>query len=473
MRRLAALSVLAAAGCAPAIHLPEPDIAVPPAFEAQSASPDVNSVSLDRWWDDFNDPQLSSLVTTSLERSTTARLAYARIVEARAVRSQTRASTLPTGGLSAVASRQGSEPLWGDAAGQSASNSYQAAFSPSWEIDLFGRLATIRDRASLDYHGAALDFFGARLALAGDVAVSLFQARFLALQLSDARERLRIATELTTSGALGHEHGLTSRQDLARLQADAASGEAEVVRLEAELTTAKRSLLILIGDPAAATDTLLIEPVLDAPPALPALTPGLALARRPDVRAARIGLQSATRTIEIDRLALFPRFSLQADAGVTAMGSASDGLGLWSLVAGVAAPVLDRAALLAALRISEARGLQAVITYERAVQAAFGEAENTLTLVAAGQRRVEQLERAAREARFAYDAARRGYASGLTDLTTLLQVESVWLQNRSALNAGRLSLLTDTVAAIRALGGGWTPGSELAPEPAELSNLGK
>lgn len=462
MRVLTGSGLLLLSGCAPSIHLPSADTHLPATFEAPAPQSASNAVALDRWWEGFGDPQLSGLIVTALDRSTTARLAYARIVEARAARSQTRASTLPTGSISATATRQGSERLWGDGVSLDGSNSYQATFYPSWEIDLFGRLGAIRERADLDYRAAALDFYGARLALAGDVAAALFQARFLAVQLDDTHETLRIARELAASANLGFARGLTSGQDATRLEADVASAEAEVVRLEAELRAAKRSLLILVGNPTAETDTLAIEPGLAAPPGLPTSTPGLLLARRPDVLRAETALQAAAETIQIDRLALFPRFTIQPGVGLTATDSG--GTGLWSLAAGMTAPILDRARLLAALRVSEARGHQAVISYEQAVQSAFGETENALTRVEAGHRRIDDLVRATERARRAFDTARRGYAAGLTDLTTLLQAERVWRQNRTTLNAARFSLLSDTVTAIRALGGGWDPQADLAPQ---------
>jgi NodT family efflux transporter outer membrane factor (OMF) lipoprotein len=456
--------VLILTGCAPSVHLAPADTHLPATFETRAAPAATDPVALDRWWEDFDDPQLAGLVETALERSTTIRLAYARIAEARATRSEARASTLPTGGLSASATEQGSERLWGTGISEHGQASYAASFSPSWELDLFGRLAAIRSRADLDYQASALDFYGTRLALAGDVAAALFQARFLATQLADARDSLTIAQDLARSAALGREHGLHSDQDVARLDADAAGGEAEVTRLEAELRAAKRSLLILTGDATAATDTLAIAPQLDTPPALPDLAPGTLLMRRPDVRGAEVALQSAAETVRIDRLALFPRFSIAPGVGLSATGGgAGGGTGLWSLVAGLTVPILDRARLLAGLRVSEARGQQAVISYERAVQTAFGEAENALTRVSAGSRRIGQLERAAARAKTAFDAARRGYAAGLTDLTTLLQAERIWLQNRGALSAARFALLSDTVTAIRALGGGWNPDTGLAP----------
>src|ERR1700712_201380 len=138
-------------GCAPTIHLPAADTSLPPAFEVAPARADAATITLDRWWNQFGDPQLASLVGTALDRSTTARLAYARIAEARAVRNQARASTLPSGNLTGDAIEQGGRRLGGNGIDQDANTAFQANFAPSWEIDLFGRLAATRARADLDF----------------------------------------------------------------------------------------------------------------------------------------------------------------------------------------------------------------------------------------------------------------------------------------------------------------------------------
>jgi len=124
------------------------------------------------------------------------------------------------------------------------------------------------------------------------------------------------------------------------------------------------------------------------------------------------------------------------------------------------------------LRISEARGQQAVIGYERAAQTAFGESENALTRLSADQRRTADLDRAVHNARIAFDAGRKGRVAGLTDLTTLLQVEQVWRQNRVAASAAHAAWLADTVAAIRALGGGWSPAAADEIEHPHLPEAG-
>jgi NodT family efflux transporter outer membrane factor (OMF) lipoprotein len=454
---------VAAAGCAPQAPIGRPQIGLPPRFES-AASP-VASAALDRWWEGLGEAQLTDLIETALASATDARLAHARIREARALRAQARAATLPTGNLAASAAAQRTEQLAGNTtltpgtiAGQGWTEAYQLAFTPSWEIDLFGRLDAIRDRADLDERAAAFDYFAARMALAADVATGLFQARGLAAQEEDAAETLRIARDLAASAQLGLRRGLVSGADAARLDSDVANAEAEVTRLAAAARIAKRSLLVLSGRPFAATDQLVITPLLPPPPPLGETVPSVLLARRPDVLAAGARLASAARAIDIDRLALFPRLDFQPGATLTRTTGLFGGTSvLWSLAAGIGLPVLDRARLIDQLRVTQARGEQAVITYEQAVQSAFREAENTLTQLAADRVRLDELGRATERARYAFDAARTGYRIGLTDLTTLIQSERTWLQTRSTLRQLQSAALGDYVAAVRALGGGWSP----------------
>src|SRR3546814_19170222 len=117
--------------------------------------------------------------------------------------------------------------------------------------------------------------------------------------------------EFAQTSRRGYEHGLVAGADTAQLDSELSNARAEVTRLQAALRTAKRSLLVLIGRPNSPTDDLVIEARLDTPPPIPLATPGILLARRPDVLSAEFRLAAETRSVEIDRLNLFPRFTLQ------------------------------------------------------------------------------------------------------------------------------------------------------------------
>jgi len=453
------LAVLGLCSCAPTVELGSPRVALPPQFER--AGQEVGAPAIDRWWETFGDAQLSDLITKALAENRDARSAYFRVSEARAVRDQSLSARRPTGNLAGNVERQAGKQLSGiDAFGSTAPTTTSGlSFSPSWELDLFGRLGAIGRGARATYVAAAYDYYAARITVAADVATALFTARGLAVQRDDAQETLRIARELAASSALGLRRGLTAGADTARLESDVASAQAELNRIDTELRNSKRSLLILIGQVDAPTDSLSIEARLMEPPPVPAATPSALLMRRPDILAAQSRLIAAGSAVEVDRAALFPRIDLLGSGSLSRTSGALGGAtALWSIGLGLSLPILDRARLLAQLRATGAKGEQAVIAYEAAVQDSFRDADITIANVAADKPVLTDLGRAAERARYAFDAARTGYRIGLTDLTTLLQSERSWRAAQAALTTARARALTNVVAAFRALGGGWSPG---------------
>jgi NodT family efflux transporter outer membrane factor (OMF) lipoprotein len=445
----------------------KPDTRVPVAYEAPAAATDaaLPAQALDQWWLLFNDPQLTGLIETALANAPDAKSALARLDEARANRSQAFFSTLPQGNLQGNAQTQNTEVLSGNNLFSPAGrvNTYSANFNVSWELDLFGRSRAALRAARADLAAARFDYEATRMSLADQTAQALFQARSIATQLADARESLRISQELSRVAGIRVERGLGSRGDAARINTDLAAAQAEAARLEAALAPAKRNLLVLIGRGSDPLDSLPIEPVAALAPLPPAGTPGDILQRRPDVREAEARLDAALGRLSYDKLALFPTITLRPGVSIS---ESTGGFELtqwaWTLAGGAVIPVLDRPKLLAAARASGARAEQAVIAYEKAVQAAYAEAENALNTVAGDRTRVERLAEAEAQARYAFNAADTGYKAGLSDLNTLLDAERRWRQARSQASGIRSQALIDASAAFKALGGGWTPVADRA-----------
>jgi len=460
---LAALLLLG--GCA-GHPVRTPVTSLPPAFEASYPGIEGEQAP-DRWWDLFGDPQLTHLIETALISAPDARRAVAVLAQAQAERRRALSDYDPQGSLSASATRQHATISGLGAAGAGGAlpttiggttTTYNLGFSPSWELDLFGRRAAAATAANADLEAARFDHDAARQSLSAAVAANLFEARGLAVQRDQARETSRIAHEFAAIGAQRAAAGIGSRADAAALAADAASSDADVVSLDSALAVSRRSLLVLIGRGGDRLETLAIDARLGPPPRLPRTAPADLLARRPDVRATEARLRSAIGTLKLDRLALLPTINLLPGASKTDIkGAAGYGTSIWSIAAGLTLPILDRRRLLAGIQVQDARVEQAVIAYEAAVQGAYGEAESRLTTLAADQTRLGQLAEAETQARAAFDAQSLGYRAGIVDLTTLLTSERTWRASLNVLNALKATALRDAVDTIKALGGGWTP----------------
>ena len=127
----------------------------------------------------------------------------------------------------------------------------------------------------------------------------------------------------------------------------------------------------------------------------------------------------------------------------------------WSIGANVVVPVLDIPRLLSEMKAQDARSEQAAIAYEKAVQTAFGEAENSLVQLEADRRRVDLLTDGEIRARRAYEASRKGYVAGFIDLQATLDNERAWRTVRTLKTAAQVQALRRAVQTYKALGGGW------------------
>ncbi len=474
MRRPAILIAFAAlCACTGPGHR-APDLSLPTAYEAPPGEAPLAPAGLDRWWLLFDDPQLTALEDEAARDAPDARTAAARVLEAKAARDSQTAQTLPTGNIQGNVSRQHAYNIGGRSTSLfpigGVTDSATANFDVSWELDLFGRLREARRVANASLAEARFNIEGVRASLAASVADNYFQAKGFAIQLADARESVRIETSLYGIAQRKSQIGLGASTDADRIAGDLAQAEAQAEDLESQLHAARRQLLILIGHGVDPTGSLPLEAQAPDAPKLPTAVPGELLQRRPDVREAEAHLRVQAGTGKLRHLAIFPTFTLLPGLGVSSTTSPgvafippatlipaqqTTSLGFWNLGAGVNVPVLDIPRLLYDAKAEDARTEQAVIAYEKTVQTAYGEAENALVNLSAGERAVALLEDGERRARNASDAARRLYGMGLDDLTTALTAEQSWRATRSALTNERVQALRRAVQTYKALGGGW------------------
>ena len=457
---LVGLACLAVSACASTRAV---DTRLPAAYEAPPPANPADPAMLDAWWTAFADSQLDALIDQALAASPDARSAAARLREARATRAGALTSFLPQGAAVGTASKTESKVVDGSVVsipGFSSvgdSETQAANFNVSWELDFFGRIFAARRAANAEMAAARLDYEAARASLAAGVADSYFQARGLTVQLEDARAIERIQGELYRIVSIRADRGLAATSEADRVAGDLSQSRSNVAQLEAELQAQRRNLLILVGRAVEPTANLPLEARVGVAPEPPAVVPGELLARRPDVRRAEAALTSALGRLDYAKLAFFPTFKLAPGIGLQKndQPSYSATIQSWTIGGNLSVPVLDIPRLLSEVKAQDARAEQAAIAYEKAVQTAFGEAENAMVLLASDRRRVALLTEGEARAHRAYEASRKGYVAGLIDLQTTLNNEQAWRAVRTQETAAEVQALRRAVQTYKALGGGW------------------
>lgn len=471
---LAGVAALALAACATGAR--KPDVTLPAAYEAPAGTAELQPETLDRWWRIFGDAELNGLEEQALRLSPNAKTQIARLREAAATRKSTIWQTYPTGNFTGNATRQKAYPLITPPGSLfpvgGVTDTDTGAFSVSWEFDFLGGLADERRIARLDFAATQFNVEAARASLVANVADSYFQARGLAIQLDDANEQLNIEQHLLDVAQAKADHGIGAQSDADRIAGDVAQSKSQVSNLEAQQHAAARLLLILVGRGPEPVENLPLAPSVADPPPLPDAVPAQLLARRPDVREADARMRAAALQTKLAKEQLFPNIVLKPALGIARTASPSVAVvsllpfilkpqqqvtatDYWSYGFGVTQPVLDIPRLLQDAKAQGARTEQAVIAYEKAVQDAFGDAENALVELASDEARIKILEDGEARARKAYDAARIRYEAGIDDVTSVLTAEQEWRADRTALTGERVQALRRAVQTYKALGGGW------------------
>lgn len=477
MKRGAAILAGLLAGCTVGPNYEPPEIAVPGGYAEAGAADALSDAEFAAWWRKFDDPLLTSLIERALTQNLDVEAAAARIREARALEGVAGAARLPevAGQASAIRQRisENAIPVPPAAGGDvgagsfgilgSEFTSFRIGFDASWEIDLFGRNRREREAAAARTGAAIWSQRDTQVSVAAEVARVYFRLRSARERYRNAEaEAARVARleQLSAARAAG---GLINSEEVRRLQAERSAAAAVLPAIRAEIDTETHALGVLVG-----ARPEVFASGLHQPPAGPAIEvpPGLPsdlLRRRPDIRAAERELAAATADIGVAVADLYPRIALTAAPALvsTALGSLLD-WGSRAFAAGPALdwPLFDGGRRRANVDVHNAIQEQALVAYRKAILTALQEVEDALSRVEGDRGRLQQLEGALIGARAAEQLADSRYRGGLVNYSDVLLAQGRRLSLEDELIEARGALAQDTVALVKALGGGWPEGGQ-------------
>lgn len=449
---LLAATSIAAVG--PDYH--RPDVASPVAWKAAS-----NADTLPRgdWWTLFNDAALDDLVVRGLGANQNLAAAAARVEQARAAAGIARSNYLPSVGLSPSISRARSSETTDNRFPVPESTTYRAALDASWELDLFGRVRRLSEGARAEAVASAADFENVRLAVTAEVATSYFTLRALDRELVLVNEGValrRKALELVSSR---RTNGAATDFDLARAEAELAATEAEAAALANRRAAVQNALAVLLGEATPSYQLSAVSDQLSNPPAIPAGLPSELLERRPDIAAAESSLAAANARIGVAKAAFFPAISLTGSFGY-ASGDidrlARSDSKLWSIGPSLYLPIFQGGRNKANLARSRAAFEESTALFRQRVLVAFREVQDALTATQLLADQAAAQDRAVAAARRAGDLAQTRYDAGYVNYFEVLDAQRTVLAVERAAAQLTAQRLVNSVALIKALGGGWS-----------------
>lgn len=411
------------------------------------------------WWRVFNDPVLDELITRGLVGNHDARLALARVQQAKAGTTAAQSRLLPSLALtgSQADSRTGLPAPYKN--GSPDTQSTRVALDLNWELDLFGAARAARRAAGRDLLAAEAGIEGTRLLVSSEIARQYFilrGARERLLLLDDILATLRKTEELTRKRFAA---GMASELDVELASGERLNTEALQPQLQTLVVATQSRLAVLLGqDPSQAG--VLPSATLGAWPDPGPVAPGQPielLARRPDLRAAEQQLAAESDRLKEARLNYLPKFFLNALFGGQDLTLNSIALApvRYSNVALAFSAPLFNGRVRAGIEAQTAREQQALINYEKLILTAVEEVEVSLAALNDERRRTGLLT-AVVAAR--HKALRHGeslYGAGQIDLLQLQILQRAALAADQTLVESTAQRALNTIQLHKALGGSW------------------
>ncbi|EKS9842237.1 MULTISPECIES: efflux transporter outer membrane subunit [Burkholderia] len=449
LHRLGAFACAAAllAGCAGARHDPLPAVAMPANWAAPVAA-DAPAATGD-WWRSFGDPQLDALIDDALRANNDLAIAAIRVYRAQLQAGLVDTNLTPnvTLGANGAVSRTLDTHQMSRSSGVNGSLSY--------ELDLWGRLAALRDAAHWEADATADDLEAARLSLIGTTAALYWQIGYLNRQIALGDANIAYAERTLALVRSRHTAGAVSGLDLAQAEQSLAAQRAAQTQLIQQRTENRHALAILFdrppqqraAEPAALPDA--------APPDVAAGLPASLLGRRPDLRAAEFRLRESLAQVDATRTSFYPTFTLTGSAGTTSTSLErvlTNPVGTLGL--GLALPFIQWNTMQLQIRVSKSQYEEAVVGFRQRLYTALAEVENALSARVQLEREAEQRTLSLAQAQRAERLAAARFAAGATAVQPWLDQQQVLRSAQSADELTRLNRLNNQMKLYRALGGG-------------------
>ena len=461
---LAALVGMVVTGCtlAPKYQTPVPPVAPTwPAGYAPNGPGQTNLATADIGWREFfQDARLQQLIGLALTNNRDLRVAVLNVEVSQAQYRIQRANLYPQIDASGSYVRQ-KTPGYELVPGESSVNSqYTVGIgTSSYELDLFGRIRSLKKQALETYFATEATRRAAQITLVSEVAGQYLTELEYDQQRDVARQTLASVQSAYDLNKQSYDAGNISALDLRTTEAQVETAKVNIANYEQLKHQAENALVLLVGGPMPANlppgEALNAQRLLtDLPPGLPS---GL-LQRRPDILAAEHQLKAANANIGAARAAFFPAIKITANAGFssqqlsTLFGSGAD---TWLFNPQITLPIFEAGQNKANLDVATLTKRIEIANYEKAIQTAFREVSDALVArkylgeqLAAAQNVV-----AAEQSRYELSTAR--YRNGADSYLAVLSAQQDLYNAQQNLVALQFSKLFNLVSLYEALGGGW------------------
>ncbi|MEN6533014.1 MAG: efflux transporter outer membrane subunit [Bryobacteraceae bacterium] len=430
----------------------------PDSTTSQAAGAQAPAAVNVKWQEFFADEKLRKVIEQALANNRDLRMAALNVEKVQALYRIQRAQQYPTiNAVASVDSYHVPADMTNDNKGYTYEVNTLGVQVTSWELDLFGRVRSLKSAALEQYLASEQARTATQISLVGAVASSY-------LTLAADRDNLRLAEETLKAQQASYDlilrtrnAGMASDLDVRQSQSQVEAARVDIARYTGLVAQDENALNLLVGSPVAAD---LLPSELGSDSSLKDISAGLpseVLLNRPDILTAEHQLKAAYANIGAARAAFFPRIALTGGGGLLSSALSelfSPRARTWMFSPQAVLPIFDSGARKANLKIAQVDRDLAVAEYEKAIQTAFREVSDSLVL------RGKLLEQENAQAALVkslddtYRLSDTRYKAGIDSYLSVLVAQRALYGAQQVLISVRQYRLSNLVNLYKVLGGG-------------------
>ena len=443
---------------------------VPANYSVNTLSDTSNTAKM-KWQNYFSDTYLQALIDTALKNNQELNITLQEIEISRNEIRARKGEYLPFVGLRGGAGVE-KAPRYTNIGAMEANTEirpgeempeplpdYSIGAYATWEVDIWHKLRNAKKAAVSRYLSSIEGKNFMVTNLVAEIADAYYELLALDNQLAILKKNIELQTSVFHIVKLQKEAARVTELAVRRFEAQMLYSTSLQYSIRQKITETENRINFLLGR--------FPQPIARSSESFESITPQLVhaglpaqlLENRPDIRRAEQELAAAKLDVKVAKARFYPSLGLSATIGYQAFNPSyllkTPESMLYSLAGELAAPLINRNAIKAAYYSANAKQIQTVYNYERAVLNAYIEVSNQLSSIHNLEKSYELKSQQVQALSQSVTISNDLFRSARADYMEVLLTQREALEAKFELIETKQQQMIAMVNVYRALGGGW------------------
>lgn len=336
---------------------------------------------------------------------------------------------------------------------------YRLGIVANWEADIWKKLRNAKQAAVDRYLSTIAGRKFVITNLIAEIASNYYELKALDNQLQIVKQSIEIQQRALEIVKVQKQAAAATELAVKKFQAEVLNSQTLECTIRQQIKQVENEISFLSGKYPSHVERDTTNFLLSIPKKLETGIPSALLENRPDIRQAELDLKAAKLDVKVAKAEFYPSLNITAGAGLQAFNPSylvklPESI-LFSLAGDLAGPLINKTAIKAEYLSANARQIQAVYNYDRAVLNGYLEVSTEMSNIANLNSAFELKKKQVDTLTASIDIANDLFRSARADYLEVLLTQRDALDARMELVENKLKQFTAFVHLYRALGGGW------------------